>query len=371
MTRALVIEGSGNLWGSERALLDLLSCMPALEIAVCCPPDRPLSGELANQRILTLPYHVYNLHKKTRWHRLGAAIGVLRACLEFRPHVIYLNQSGSYKVVLPAATLLNLPMVAHIRLFEDACYLARQIPSPRRLRGIIAISSAVEAEICRFQELEAIPRHRIYDAYVPSLRPLAPYSTPRTANRVACVGRLEPGKGQDLLVRAIALLSTVGASVECLMVGDGEGCFAEELKRMASTGSAASSIQWLGFVSDVHSRLRTCSVLACPSHREALGRIIFDAWDAGAIPVVFAGSGGAAEIITAAEGGILYNEQTPQSLAMALRKALEFEGERRDELVRNGRMWMSTNCNPEAYGKTISTILSNAASSSYTLDGLR
>src|SRR4029077_895459 len=114
-----------------------------------------------------------------------------------------------------------LPMVSHIRLFEDASYLARQAPRPRRLRGIIAISSAVEAEIRRFQELDAIPLHRIYDAYAPSPRPLPPSSTERTDNRVACVGRLEPGKGQDLLVHAIDILNTLDASVECLIVGDG------------------------------------------------------------------------------------------------------------------------------------------------------
>ena len=77
--------------------------------------------------------------------------------------------------------------------------------------------------------------------------------------------------------------------------------------------------------------------------------------------MVFSGSGGAAEIVAAAEGGILYDEQKPSSLAMALREALELDHERRDQLVNNGRNWMFRNCDLETYGKTISTILSNAA----------
>jgi glycosyltransferase involved in cell wall biosynthesis len=371
MTRALVIEASGNLWGSERALLDLLGAIPMLEVAVCCPPQMPLSSELEKLNIRTLPYYVYGLHEKSKRHRLQAAAGVVRACMEFRPDVIYLNQCGCYKVALPAAKLLGLPIVAHVRIFEDAAYLARQSPRPRRLRGIIAISSAVETEIRRFQQLDFIHLHRIYDAYTPAVPTLQNSSPPdRIVNRVACVGRLVPVKGQDVLVGALRLLEDFEGGLECLFIGDGEEKFINKLRQMSSRGNSVYSIQWLGFVSNVISLLLTCSVLVCPSHSEPLGRVIFEGWDAGALPIVFAGSGGAAEIVAAADGGILYDEQTPQSLAMALRKALELDCEHRNKLVNNGRLWMSTNCNSEAYGETISTILRNAASKCHTLGGL-
>ena len=72
-----------------------------LEVAVCCPPQVPLNSELEKLHIRTLPYYVYGLHEKSKRHRLQAAAGVVRACLEFRPDVIYLNQCGCYKVALP------------------------------------------------------------------------------------------------------------------------------------------------------------------------------------------------------------------------------------------------------------------------------
>jgi hypothetical protein len=59
MTRALLIEASGNLWGYERALLDLLGAVPMLEAAVCRPPQMSLNSELGKLRIRTLPYYVY------------------------------------------------------------------------------------------------------------------------------------------------------------------------------------------------------------------------------------------------------------------------------------------------------------------------
>lgn len=88
--------------------------------------------------------------------------------------------------------------------------------------------------------------------------------------------------------------------------------------------------------------------------------MIFEAWDAGVVPVAFSGSGGAAEIIAAAQGGILYSEQTPRSLASALKNALELKVDQKARLVNNGRAWMAANCSPANYGKALSRIFCNA-----------
>lgn len=359
MTRVLVIEPSGNLWGSERALLDVLANMTAADVAVCCPPGTPLRAELDKLQIRSLPYYVSDLHRKSRGQRLKAALGVLRAALDFRPDVVYLNQSGCYKVVLPVAALLNLPIVGHVRILEDAAYLASQRPSRRRLCGLIAISSAVEAEIRRFDALRAIPVHRIYDAYVPSENALSLHEPERVVNRLACVGRLVPVKGQDLLVRALTVLKR-DSRVECLMAGEGEPGFTRDLKQVASNEHVDAEIQWLGFVSDIRPLLRTCSVLACPSHVEPLGRVILEAWESGVVPVVFSGSGGAAEIVSAADGGILYDTQTPESLARALRVALGLGRDQAARLAENGRAWMAKHCNPQASAASVAAILAAA-----------
>lgn len=357
MTRALFIESAGNLWGSERALLDLLGSMPDVNPAVCCPPKTPLAEELKKRNILCLPYFIYDLHKKHRWQRLLAAFGVLRACLEFRPDVIYLNQSGSYKIALLAAQIFNLPIAAHVRIFEDAGYLASQNPGPRRLRAVIAISAAVEAEIRRFPQLEPIALHRVYDAYKPSLHPASDSPVNHVRNRIACVGRLTPIKAQDILLSALGFLNHED-HVECLIVGDGDEKYVQRLKMIAKRDSV-SPIRWLGYVNEIVPLLRTCSVLVCPSHREPLGRVIFEAWDAGAVPIVFAGSGGAAEIVAAANGGVIYENQEPECLAEALRDALKLADEEKNRLINNGRLWMAKNCSPIIYGRVISNILSS------------
>ena len=360
--RVLVIEAAGNLWGSERALLDLLDTLPA-DVAVCCPPRTPLQAELKRRRIPTLPYYVSRLHEKSWWHRMYAALGVLRACVRFRPAVVYLNQSGSYRTTLVAATLLDLGIVAHVRIFEDAEYLARRRPDARRLRAIIAISAAVEEEIRRFRELDSIPLHRLYDGFAPQMRPMSPVPVEQGVTRIACVGRLVPMKGQDVLVSALRLLHAVDSPTQCLMIGEGDASFVHQLKQIAWNGAATVPIHWLGFVDDVASILSTCSVLVCPSYREPLGRVVLEAWAAGAVPIVFSGSGGAAEIVAAADGGIMYDVQEPRALMRALERALALDHDERTRLLNNGRSWIHEHCDPQSYGQAILKVLSGACRS--------
>ena len=360
MTRALVVEPAGNLWGSERALLDFVGRLPDVETAVCCPPRSPIIAELEKLAIRTFPYFIYGLHEKSRLMRMLAAIGLVRACLEFRPDVLYLNQSGCYRVALPAAVLFNLPIVAHVRIFEDADYFAKRRPDPRRLRSIVAISHAIEAELSRWPQLSAIPQYMLYDAYVPAVPTDQSNSAERISNRVGCFGRIVPNKGQNLLIDATHWLSRNGAEIECLIVGDGQIHFVQQLKAAAAEGAGASVIKWLGIRDNVVSLLRTCAVLACPSHREALGRVIFEAWDAGAVPVACTTSAGAAEVILAADGGILYTEQAPKSLARALRATLQLPQKEVARLIRNGRSWMSKHCDSRLYNEAIAKILCDA-----------
>ena len=365
MTRALIVESAGALWGSERALLDLIHATRHVEVAVCCPPRTLLEAELKRRGVRVLPYFIAGLHKKPRWRRVQAALGVLQACLSFRPDVIHLNQSGAYRVALPAATLLGLPLVGHIRIFEDAAYLARQNPDPRRLKGIIAISGAIEKEIRGFKSLSAVPVHRIYDAYAPASP--ATGAIKRAPGRIACVGRVTPIKGQEVLLAALAMMDNPPEGAECLIVGDGDADYVQRLKIMVR-GVGRVRIEWAGFVRHVEPLLRTCAVLACPSHREPLGRVIFEAWNAGAVPVVYAGAGGSVEIVSAADGGIVYEEQTPECLARALAAAVGLGDCEAQRLVDNGRAWMVDHCHPEACGRAFSAVLAGTRKRANGLD---
>ena len=358
MLRALIIEPAGNLWGPQRALLDLIEHLGDIEVAVCCPPAQPLLGELKKRKIRVFPYF-RALDRKSRWQRLRAAAGVLRAARAFRPHVLYLNQAGYYRVVLLAAALLGLPIVGHVRKLEDVRYLARARPSPRRLRGLIASSEALLEELQSFPQLEPIPMHCHYDGYVRGFEPLLQHVPERSPARAACIGCVAPDTGQDALVEAVGLLKRNGEDAECWMMGDGERNLVERLLRRAADLGAASRIASLGTRDDIVAILRTCTALVCPPDHGAPSRVMFEAWDAGAVPIVCAKSGGA-QIVTAADAGIVYDEGTPQALAAAMRETLHLDREEIARLVRNGRAWLAGNCDAERYGAAIARILREA-----------
>jgi glycosyltransferase involved in cell wall biosynthesis len=180
-----------------------------------------------------------------------------------------------------------------------------------------------------------------------------------------------PDTGQDVLVEAVGLLKHNGEDVECWIIGHGERDLVERLTRHAAEVGAASCIAWLGtrddFADCVGTRddivaiLRTCTALVCPPDRGGPSRAMFEAWDAGAVPIVWAKSG-SAEIVTGADAGILYDEGTPQALATAIREALHLNREEMARLVDNGRAWLAGNCDAKRYGMAVARILREACS---------
>jgi glycosyltransferase involved in cell wall biosynthesis len=357
--RLLVLESSGNLWGSERALLDLIDGLPhdRLELAVCCPPNRPLQPELERRKLRIFPTFGYALHKKGKLARLLAAIGLYRACIAFQPNAIYVNQAGATRIAGMVSRRLHIPVITHVRIFEDAAYLAALRPNPRWLHAMIAISESIENDIRQHAALSKIDIVRLYDAYAYYPQPIChDAGDARSTNRLACVGRLAPIKGQDVLVAALHLLSSRGHNLFCAFAGGGDPTFAQTLQSSAQSGAARKSIEWLGNIDSVAQLLKNTSFLICPSHREPLGRVIFEAWDFGCVPIVFAGSGGAAEVVSACGGGLLYHEQTDEALASTIQQGLALTQDQRNLLIHLGRTWMRANLCPRKYGQAMAKL---------------
>lgn len=362
--RVLVIEAAGNLWGSERVLLDLLAHRQGIEYAVCCPPYTPIIPELQHLGVAELPFFIANLHQKSKWQRALAVTGVLRACLRFRPQLVYLNQSGCYRIAALACKLLGLPVVAHVRIVEDAAYLAGCRPNPARLKGIIAISHWIAGEIQKEKLLAKIPVRTLYDGYS-SGAATNDVSTPEQhpgVNRIACVGRVQKIKGQDVLLEALAILKERRCLFQCRMVGAGEDFYREQVARTSTLG-LQDHVEWTGFQANPRQALKDVHLLVVPSHREPLGRVIFEAWEMGLVPLAYAGSGGAAEVITSSSGGLLYAQQEPACLADAIQKAMELPNDLHGAIVQRGRAWLAEHTDPAKYAAAMQSVFLRAVQS--------
>jgi glycosyltransferase involved in cell wall biosynthesis len=352
--KVLILEPSGLMFGSERALLDLLPPLKGnWDITVCCPPG--LFAEAAGDtgvavRATFTPY----LHQKGRLARLGAAMSFRRIIKDLNPDLIHVNQAGATRVAAFAAGP-RIPMVIHTRLFEDYDYL-RERGLERRACAIICVSEAMKKEALKV--LGPHHLHRLYSPYDPYAMTWMAEAEASPRQKFICIGRLGKVKGQDLLLGAVAELKRQGLEVEVTFIGSAErnSGYDDELKKMSSALGVESQVRWLGFKKDVFEELHGTPALLAPSEKEPLGRVIFEAWDAGTVPIVWQGSGGAAEVVAASGGGIIFQDRTPASLARAMGAAIGLAPAERVSLVEDGRAWLAANCEPAKIAMQLSKI---------------
>jgi glycosyltransferase involved in cell wall biosynthesis len=139
---------------------------------------------------------------------------------------------------------------------------------------------------------------------------------------VGVFGRITPWKGQDVLIRALPALP----DVHVLLVGEtwsGERGFADSLKQLAASLGVADRVHFTGFRDDIPELMRAVDVVAHTSKSpEPFGRVIVEAMLARK-PVVATAAGGAAEIITHLEDGVLVPPGDSTALADAIRQLLQ------------------------------------------------
>ena len=121
----------------------------------------------------------------------------------------------------------------------------------------------------------------------------APLRDPDAGIVVAFVGRLAGFKRVDRLLRALS--QTQSRRIRALIVG--EGPLEGNLKDLARTLGCDSTVEFLGYRSDVEAILSASDVLVQPSVGEPFGLAIVEACRQGALPVVFADGGGALEVL--------------------------------------------------------------------------
>jgi glycosyltransferase involved in cell wall biosynthesis len=152
---------------------------------------------------------------------------------------------------------------------------------------------------------------------------------------IGVVGRLHPGKGQDVLVRASAPLRGRGLDVRGLLVG--EGPLREELERLLVQLGLSGVVTLAGYQSDMVPYLAAMDVVAIPSLKDGLAMSKLEAM-ALERPVVASRVGGLPEGIAHGETGYL----VPPGDAAALAESL-------DPLVRNAelRRWVGDRARSE------------------------
>lgn len=194
----------------------------------------------------------------------------------------------------------------------------------RRLRDVdalIAVSRATrDALVDRYPLLRHNPPIVVYPgvdcARFSSLRHSP--SAPSEPLHLACISRLSPEKGVDVLLRALAGARHRGLDAHLDVCGDGDQRAGLEI--LAAELGIRDAVAFVGRLDDVAPVLARADALVIPSRSENLPLVALEALAAG-VPVVVTSVGGLPEVVRPGRNGWLVAPENPEALADTLLQA--------------------------------------------------
>lgn len=139
---------------------------------------------------------------------------------------------------------------------------------------------------------------------------------------IGAVGRLEPEKAFDLLIRAVHELNAAGVGASLTVVGEGHD--RPRLESLIAELNLSSRVQLVGWQSDVKRWFEAMDVFALSSRREGLPNVLLEAMALG-VPCVATRIAGIPRLIADGESGRLIPPDDLPALVAALREVLTNE----------------------------------------------
>lgn len=140
---------------------------------------------------------------------------------------------------------------------------------------------------------------------------------------ILSVGKFDEVKGQDILIKAFALIATYYPDVDLVFVGS-SGNALPRLNELCSQEGIQDRVVFHQNLPHhrVSDFFKFATLFVLPSRREALGIVILEA-GAFALPVVASRVGGIPEILREGDTGLLVTPDVPELLADAIRSILD------------------------------------------------
>ncbi|MFC8041994.1 glycosyltransferase family 4 protein [Nocardia sp. NPDC057353] len=249
--------------------------------------------------------------------RLGRALGdTLRRA---EADVLVAQSTKALLMGAVAARRAGIPLVWQVHDRISADYFGRVLAFALRVLGRWAARGVVANSRATLGTLST--RHRPAVVAYPGIEATAPPprapQRPADAVRIVLAGRLTPWKGQDVLLRALAL--TVHRPAAVTLVG---GTFFDEEEYRAQLEELAAAlpvpVEFTGHVADPERYLAAADIAVhCSVTAEPFGQVVVEAMRAGCA-VLAADAGGPTEIVRPEVDGILVRPGDPAALAAAL-----------------------------------------------------
>lgn len=234
--------------------------------------------------------------------------GILARHLQ-RQRIVHLHNhfgSSSCSVALLTATMTGLPfsftMHGPSEFFETAHW--RLDEKVAQAAFTVAISHFCRSQLMYLSDRRHWNRIRIVHCGIDPARFTPREPQPDAPSRIAFVGRLDPVKGADLLLDALAVLRQSHPRLSATFVGDGPQ--AEQTRAHARTLGLDDVTTFLGAQPEtaVAELLKQSDLLVLPSFAEGLPVVLMEAM-ASSLPVIASRIAGIPELVREGESGFL------------------------------------------------------------------
>ena len=131
------------------------------------------------------------------------------------------------------------------------------------------------------------------------------------------LGRLHPGKGQALLIEALASLRAKGLDITVLLVGVGDA--EASYRALADRLGVSEHVHFAGLVPDILPWLRAMDMMCVPSLKDSLPLTVMEAMSV-AVPVIASRAGDLPLAIDDGENGLLVETGSAASLEAAVER---------------------------------------------------
>ncbi len=322
--RIVHVVVAGEIGGAERMLVDLASRpdRTSAEHAVAVlSPNPELVRMMRDAGIRTHDRGPVHEHPAAfLWHSLGPSdvawlAGVLA---DERADVVHLHTFASQVLGTRAARRADVPVVRtehSTRAYEDPSCWPFSRWSLERCDLAVAVSEHVRSVAARRAPWARSKLRIVHNGVdVARFRP-APRREASAAFRFILVGRLEPRKGVDVGIEALAHIPHAALDI----VGD--GAERPRLEELARSLGVRERVHFLGRLSDPRGALAAADAALCSSREEGLGIALLEAM-AMELPVVGFAVGGVPEIVQDGETGWLCDPASATALATCMRDAM-------------------------------------------------
>jgi D-inositol-3-phosphate glycosyltransferase len=151
------------------------------------------------------------------------------------------------------------------------------------------------------------------------------FGLPHDKKIIGVLGRLDPGKGQEILVRAISEIVKRHPEILLVIAGDetaGELGYKTYLEKICKAIGVDQNVKFLPFTDAVPQLMAALDIFVLPSFGETYGLVVIEAMSMEK-PVIATNAGGLPEILTDGKTGLLIEPRNVDALANTIEKILD------------------------------------------------